>query len=117
MVIDTERVVLLWCPNCGRPCRRRFSLFDASPPRPERMFCSCGTTVGRLARGSRQWSLEVACGSCGHWHKLTFETRRLAPAQLVSLTCPDALSELGLVGEEALVTSLETTVLEAVAKR
>ncbi|WP_144440530.1 hypothetical protein [Limnochorda pilosa] len=48
-------------------------------------------------------------------HRLTFESRSLARAQLVSLTCPGSQTELGLVGDEALVTSLESAIQEAAA--
>jgi len=116
VVIHTERVVLFWCPNCGRPSRRRFTLFDVAPPCSESLSCSCGTPVGRLSRGRRGWTLEAACRSCGEWHSLTFEHRQLARAQLVSLTCPGVRSELGLVGEEALVASLETVLRKAVGR-
>lgn len=116
MVIDTQRLVLLWCPHCGLPSRRRFSLFDAEPPGPDTLSCSCGQIIGGLSRGRREWVLEASCRVCGRRHRLLFGNRDLARSQLMSLTCPGSQTELGLVGEEALVASLEMAIREAVGR-
>ena len=102
MIVATDAVLAMRCPECGRLDFHDFSRFSFPAGKAVSIGCSCGTT--KLVVSTRDYAVyrfQIACLVCEtkHLHEIT--GKLLWSGELCVLTCSDTDLDLGYIGKEA----------------
>jgi len=111
VLVDTQRILALRCPLCGRLEFNNFSLFDFSGHTPAHIICKCGfNKLTVTTKNCREFYLQIPCLICEDIHILKFSREELWDNSLVPLHCGETGQELGYIG-------IKTTLEKVVSKK
>ncbi|MCL5058382.1 MAG: hypothetical protein M1130_10430 [Actinobacteria bacterium] len=102
MPVETEKVLAMRCPQCGRLEFHHLQRFSAGPGRSLIIKCTCGAVKFVIGTKNRSdYHLKVACIFCEGYHCQTLPGRRIwSSGGVVDLYCHDTGLELGHIGGE-----------------
>lgn len=99
MIVPTDTVIMLRCPDCGRLELFHLSRFGVSKRKPGRVICSCGVEKARVTtRDYAAYTLEVNCTVCDLQHTYQLSGKRLWSQEVTPLLCLETGLELGSIG-------------------
>lgn len=99
MLINTEIILAMRCPVCGKLGSHPVPRFAFSGGRSFSVNCSCGALKLAVAvPKDGRYCLQVSCVVCGDIHPYTVPGRRLWSGQLIELFCRQTGLELGWLG-------------------
>jgi len=108
VVIATQTMLAMRCPECGRLEYHNLSRFTFPAGRPLQIRCPCGV-LKAVVRKKGDYFLQVRCAVCERMHPFRFGRRLFWAPEVTFLFCPDtdcALGELGpLAGVKTLTLS------------
>ena len=102
MPVETEKVLAMRCPECGKLEYHRLRRFAIGLGRELEIRCSCGAVKFTIStRDHSRYRVKVACVYCDRSHREVLGGRRIwALAGVTDLYCPDSGLELGHIGRE-----------------
>lgn len=107
MLIATNAVLAMRCPECGKMEFHEFSRFALTRGRSVPFTCSCGATkITVITKNHHTYWLHVSCVICETKHIREFTGRVLWSGEVIRLSCQDTDLELGHIGPEAKVSEL-----------
>ncbi|RJX19126.1 MAG: hypothetical protein C4570_05705 [Ammonifex sp.] len=99
MLLPTDTVIALRCPECGRLELFHLSRFAISKQRPGRVICSCGVEKAKvLTRDHAAYTFEVCCTICDLRHSYRLSGKKLYSSEVTPLLCLETGLELGSMG-------------------
>ncbi|MCL6635466.1 MAG: hypothetical protein K6T29_06825 [Peptococcaceae bacterium] len=104
MIVATDAVLAMRCPECGKLEYHDFSRFSFSAGKAVSISCSCGITKLVVStRDCSSYRLVVPCLVCETRHVREVPGRVLWSGGLFTLACPDTDLDLGYIGGEKAV--------------
>lgn len=100
MLITTEAVLAMRCPECGKLEVHDISRFAFSGGKSLQINCSCGTAKLVIRAGRRSYWLQVSCVVCETRHQQEIAGKALWNSGVTRLFCPEVEMELGYIGSE-----------------
>lgn len=99
MLIATETMLAMRCPECGKLEFHRLSRFAFSGGRSVQFACSCGTTkLNVSARKKGEILFQVGCVACEVMHVRTISGQLVWLPKVVIFSCQETGLELGYMG-------------------
>lgn len=99
MVVPTDTVIALRCPDCGRLELFHLSRFFISKRGPGRVICSCGMEKARVStRDHVTYTLDIECTICDLRHNYQFSGKKIWSADVTPLMCLETGLDLGSIG-------------------
>lgn len=98
MLIATQTMLAMRCPECGRLEYHKLSRFDFLEGRTFQVRCSCGKLKLAVTKKGRGYILQVHCVVCGCTHTRGIKGHLLWAQEVVELLCLDTGIELGYIG-------------------
>lgn len=117
MLIATNAVLAMRCPECGKMEIHDFSRFSFAKGKTVHINCSCGAT--KLIVGTKNHAsywLQVPCVVCETKHLIEVSGKSLWSGGVAFLSCQETDLELGYIGPESKIsemTSIREQELEA----
>ncbi len=106
MLIATQTMLAMRCPECGRLEYHKLSRFDFSAGCAAQIRCSCGALKLAGRKKGTHYFLQARCVVCASMHPYRLSSRILFWAQeITALSCPDTGLELGYLGPPAKMKS------------
>ncbi|SFQ98282.1 hypothetical protein [Desulfoscipio geothermicus] len=109
MIIVTDTLLAMRCPECGKLDYHTISRFAFSGCKNVEIKCSCGTVKLNITTKNRKnYWLQVPCVVCETKHLRTFSGKMLWSGEVNYLFCQETGLELGYIGpgEEVRVLAL-----------
>lgn len=107
MLIATNAVLAMRCPECGKMEFHDLSRFAFSRGKNVEINCSCGASKMLVITKNRSiYWLHFACVICETKHVLEISGKSLWSGEVVRLACQDTGLDLGHIGPEAKVYDL-----------
>jgi len=100
MLIATEAVLAMRCPECGKLEFHTISRFAFSGSKSVQINCSCGTAKLVITAGNHLYWLQVSCVVCETRHQQEITGKALWNGGVTCLFCPEVEMELGYIGSE-----------------
>ena len=101
MIIQTETLLGMRCPECGKLDYHNLSRFEFSGKKRVEVNCSCGFTKLLITtRNKKEYLLQVSCVVCENRHAHSISTGRLWSEEVNYLFCQETGLELGYLGPE-----------------
>lgn len=102
MPVETEKVLAMRCPKCGRLEFHKLQRFSVRPGQSLNVLCTCGAVKFVISTRNRSdYHLKVACIFCEGYHYHTLSGRAIwASGGVMDLYCHDTGLELGHIGGE-----------------
>lgn len=107
MGIDTNTVLAMRCPDCGKMEFHEFSRFFIARGQSFHVNCSCGAT--KLTVSTKDFScywLQIPCVVCETKHLREISGKRLWSEEVVTISCDDTELELGHIGPKSKVKEM-----------
>ncbi|MDI6632208.1 MAG: hypothetical protein AB1507_01490 [Bacillota bacterium] len=99
MLLPTDIVIALRCPDCGRLELFHLSRFAVSKQKPGRVICSCGMEKAVVStKDHTAYTFDVSCTVCDLHHTYRLSGKKLWSSELTTLLCLETGLELGNVG-------------------
>ncbi len=98
MLVATQTMLAMRCPECGMLEYHKLSRFDFVGGRTVQVRCSCGALKLGVAKKGKDCLLQVRCVVCEGMHMRSLKGRLLWTEEIVPLFCPDTGVELGYIG-------------------
>ena len=106
MLIATQTMLAMRCPECGRLEYHKLSRFDFLEGRAVQTRCSCGALKLAVRKKGTDYFLQVRCVVCASVHPYRLSSRILWAREITTLSCPDTGLELGYLGPLAKMRNL-----------
>lgn len=101
MVIITDVLLGMRCPECGKLDYHRLSRFNFSGRKRVEIKCACGAVkLGISTRNRKDYLLQVPCVVCETSHALAISARMLWHGEVAYLYCQETGLDLGYLGPE-----------------
>ena len=101
MIIPTDTVLAMRCPECGKLEFHTISRFAFSGGRTVEVKCSCGATLLSAQKKTNGfYRLQLPCVICEFRHQRQISGVKLWSGQLINLYCQETGVELGHIGPE-----------------
>ncbi|MEW5952479.1 MAG: hypothetical protein AB1815_01800 [Bacillota bacterium] len=99
LVLITETLLAMRCPDCGKLEYHKVSRFGFSGARIIEIFCACGALKLTISTKNRKdfW-LQIPCVVCEAKHLRSIPGKKLWSGQVVYLCCQETGLELGYLG-------------------
>lgn len=98
MLVATQTMLAMRCPECGMLEYHRLSRFDFVRGSVIQIRCSCGGLKLAVTKKGKDYLLQVRCVVCESMHVRSLQGRLLWSGKVFELFCPDTGIELGYVG-------------------
>lgn len=98
MLIATDAVLAMRCPECGKMDIHNFSRFSLPRGKVVSVHCSCGANKFDIIRNRTGYLLKYVCMVCETKHILDISGKMLWSDAVTSLLCPEISIELGSFG-------------------
>lgn len=110
MLIATNAVLAMRCPECGKMEFHSFSRFAFSRGKAVSINCSCGATklIVNTKNHASYW-LQVPCVVCETKHLREISGKILWSGEVICLSCQDTDLELGHIGPESKVSEMTSS--------
>ncbi len=105
MLVDVERVLVLYCPACAVVQSHHISLFSVKRNAPKPIPCTCGFNQGHIERRDDAYRLGIFLPS-GERVRLRFGLQEFQQTAVLTLRHPETQEELGFFGIPSSVNSL-----------
>ncbi len=105
MLVDAERVLVLYCPACELVQNHPISLFTVKRNAPKPIPCTCGFNQGHIERREDAYHLGIFLPS-GERVRLRFGVQEFQQMPVLRLLHPETQDELGFFGVPAAVKPL-----------
>lgn len=107
MLINTNSIMTMRCPVCGKIKYHHLSRFAVSKGNPFYVNCSCGAAALIISTKNHSlYRLQVPCLVCETKHQIEFTGKFLWSGEVIRLSCSDTDLELGYIGPEQEVKQL-----------
>jgi len=107
MILDTETLIAMRCPECGKLEYHTLSRFDFSGHKRIEISCSCGYVKLFLSTKDRKnYWLQVPCVVCESKHLRSLSAKMLWSDEVNYLFCQETGLELGYIGPDDEVKAL-----------
>ncbi len=108
MLVDTEKVLAMRCPECGRLECHRLRRFAIARGGGLEVKCSCGAVKLLISTGDRSnYRIKISCAYCGGHHRLKLSGKRIwSLREVMDLLCFDTGLDIGHIGPEEAVKEL-----------
>ncbi|MDD3653257.1 MAG: hypothetical protein PHO01_03570 [Desulfotomaculaceae bacterium] len=106
MLITTNAVLAMRCPECGKMDVHKFSRFSLPRGKVLSINCSCGANKFEITRNRTGYLLKFACMACETEHFLEISSNILWSEGITSLFCQDTGIELGSLGPAAKIDEM-----------
>jgi len=107
MIIDTETLIAMRCPECGKLEYHSLSRFEFSGHKRIEISCSCGYIKLVLSTKDRKnYWLQVPCVVCESKHVRSLSAKMLWSEEVNYLFCQETGLELGYIGPDDEVKAL-----------
>lgn len=108
MPVETERILAMRCPRCGKPGYHPIQRFAVGRGVGLEIKCSCGAVKFVIyTRDRSDYRLKVACVFCEGYHSHSLTGRQIwSSGGIIDLCCFDTGLELGHIGLEENVKKL-----------
>ncbi len=120
MRIDTNAMLAMRCPECGKMGFNNLSRFSFSRGKAFHVTCSCGATKLIVSTKNRTiYWLQVPCVVCETKHLLEVSGKSLWSGVVTCLSCQETDLELGYIGPESKIGEMNYSYeqeLEALVK-
>lgn len=102
MPVETEKILAMRCPQCGKLEFHRLQRFAIGPGRNLTFKCSCGNIKFVISTRNRSdYYFKVACVFCEGYHYHTLPGKRIwSFGGVMDIYCQDTGIELGHIGVE-----------------
>lgn len=99
MLIATDALLAMRCPDCGRLELHSFSRFSFSNCRTLRINCSCGTTKMVInTKNKKKFWLQVSCIICETKHLIILNASSIWSEKVTTVLCEETGLELAYIG-------------------
>ncbi|MEW6423136.1 MAG: hypothetical protein AB1523_00070 [Bacillota bacterium] len=98
MLVATQTMLAMRCPECGMVEYHKLSRFDFADGRLAQIRCSCGALKLAVTKKEADYLVQVRCVVCETMHMRTFKGRLLWAPEIIALFCQDTGVELGYIG-------------------
>lgn len=116
MRIDTNAVLAMRCPECGKMEYHDFSRFSFSRGKAFHITCSCGATKLIVStKNLNCYWLQLPCVVCETKHLLEVSGKSLWSGKVISLSCQETDLELGHIGPKSKVSEMTASYEEELA--
>jgi hypothetical protein len=107
MLITTNAIMAMRCPDCGKMEYHDFSRFAIYKSRTVNIKCSCGAVklIINTKNNSFYW-LQIPCLVCETKHFIEISGKSLWSGDITRLSCQDTELELGYIGPESKVRQI-----------
>lgn len=108
MPVETEKILAMRCPECGRLEFHRLQRFAIGRGRSLDIKCSCGAVkLVMYTRDHSEYRFRVNCVYCDGYHHQSLKGKLIwSPGEVVDLCCYDTGLELGHIGREDAVRKI-----------
>lgn len=107
MLITTETLLAMRCPECGKLEFHQLSRFAFSGRKAIQITCSCGAVkLTMTTKKGSGYFLHIPCLVCEGKHLRSLSVKRMWSGEVTELFCPDTGMELGYLGPSEEVRSL-----------
>ncbi len=101
MIVSTNVVLAIRCPECGKMEFHDFNRFMFSRRKTVHINCSCGATKLTVStKNYRSYRLQFPCVVCDIKHMREISGKLLWSGEVVCLSCRDTDLQLGHIGPE-----------------
>ncbi|MDF9407610.1 hypothetical protein L7E55_04430 [Pelotomaculum isophthalicicum JI] len=109
MLIATDAVLAMRCPECGKMDVHNFSRFAFPRGKAVSISCSCGATKLEVIKNRSGYLLKLACMVCetGHLHEIPGKT--LWSGEVTRLSCQETDLVVGNVGPVSKISEMMTS--------
>jgi len=107
MLIATDAVLAMRCPECGKMDVHNFSRFAFPGGKAVFVRCSCQAPKLEVVKKRYGYVLELFCVVCETRHRFEFSGKILWSGEVVTLSCPETGLELGSIGPSAKIGEVE----------
>ncbi|TYO96531.1 hypothetical protein [Desulfallas thermosapovorans] len=119
MIIDTDTLLAMRCPECGKLDYHNLSRFSFSGRKRVEIFCSCGyVKLVITSKDRKSFWLQVPCVVCESKHVHSFSSKMLWSERVNYLFCHETGLELGYIGpcdEVKAMAAAQQETMEALA--
>ncbi len=105
MPVETEKVLAMRCPQCGKLDYHSIRRFAVAPGESMDMKCSCGSVKFVISTRDRsEYRVKVACVYCDGFHYQSLTGKRIwSSGGVIDLFCSDTGLEIGYIGRDEAV--------------
>lgn len=105
MPVETEKVLAMRCPECGKLDYHSIRRFAISRSANLSIKCSCGALkLGITTANRSEYRVKVACVYCEGFHHQAMSGKRIwGSEEVTGFFCPDTGLDLGHIGAEEAV--------------
>lgn len=92
MLIDTNRIAAVICPECSNAVLSHISAFSFSGGRSVKIKCpvkGCGCECLTALQKNKKFKITIQCPFCGGIHSFSIDSGKLWNKELITLPCPD----------------------------
>jgi len=102
MPVDTEKMLAMRCPQCGRLGYHPLQRFSIGSGNGLEIKCSCGAVKFVINTGNRSdYHIKTACVFCEGFHTQSLSGKQIwSSTGIIDLYCHDTGLELGHIGRE-----------------
>ncbi len=99
MIINTETMLAMRCPKCGKLEFHKLSRFTFSGSNSVELVCTCGATkmIISLKKRGELW-FQLSCVVCEAMHLRIISSQSIRQQKVVTFTCQETGLELGYMG-------------------
>lgn len=107
MVVSTETLLAMRCPECGKLEFHNISRFGFRNAKNKEISCACGALKLTISTKNRKdYWLQIPCVVCEAKHLRSLPGKQLWSGEVVYLYCQETGLELGYIGPEDRVKEL-----------
>lgn len=108
MPVETEKVLAMRCPECGKLEYHKLQRFNIACGGGFNIKCSCGAVKSVISTRNRsEYRLNVRCVFCEGYHSQNLQGRKIwSSGGVIDLLCCDTGLELGHIGREEAVRKM-----------
>lgn len=105
--LDTNILIAIKCPNCGRMNFHNISLFKLFHSLKSDLCCSCGKREASVSlKDNKTMIIDISCLVCGVNHTYIYSLKDLLKRKVTVICCDDTGFELCFMGREKDVRNL-----------
>lgn len=106
MLIATDAVLTMRCPECGKIDMHDFSRFAFPRGKAVTINCSCGAVILEVSKSSSAYLLKLTCPACAANHLYEIPGKVLWSGEVFRLSCRETDLVMGNIGPVAKISEL-----------
>ncbi|MCG9967902.1 hypothetical protein L9W92_07510 [Pelotomaculum terephthalicicum JT] len=106
MLIATDAVLAMRCPECGKMDVHYFSRFAFPKGKAVSINCSCGATKMEVIKNRSSYLLKLACMVCESGHLLEIPGKSLWSGEVTRLSCLETDLVVGNIGPVSKISEM-----------